>query len=246
MKILLLDIETAPNLGYVWQLWNQNLGPKQVVSGSYVLCWAAKWYGDSKMYFRSVEHASPKVMLKAIHSLLDQADVVVHYYGTKFDVPMLNTEFAKHGMSPPSPYKQVDLKQVVANNFRFPSSKLEYVAKALGLGAKIDTDFKLWIGCMQGDPESWAKMEKYNKQDTKLLEKLYDKLIPWIKNHPNHGSYQEDKQVCPNCGSKHYHSRGTVVARLLAYSRFQCQSCHTWFRSNKPVAAKKVERNVGI
>src|ERR1700675_110238 len=98
MKILLLDIETAPNLGYVWDLWNTTMYPKQVVSGHYVLCWAAKWHSEKGMLWDSVRNSSPKEMLKGMHKLLNEADVVVSYYGTRFDIPMLNSEFLKAGM----------------------------------------------------------------------------------------------------------------------------------------------------
>lgn len=246
MKILLLDIETVPNVGYMWKLWDESIGPKQLIESHRVVCWAAKWYGKNEMIFKSEYKDGRKNMLKAMHKLMSEADMVVHYYGSKFDVPMLNAEFVREGFAPPAPYKQVDLKQVVSNNFKFPSSKLEYVAKALGLGEKISTTFELWLGVLENDKASWQKMELYNKQDTRLLERLYNKLMPWIKNHPNHGAYQEDKEVCPNCGSKHVHKRGTVVARLLSYTRYQCQSCDSWFRSNKPIDGKKKHRYVAI
>lgn len=247
MKILLLDIETAPNLAYVWQLYDQNIGPKQVVSGTYVLCWAAKWYGEDEILFDSIHQSKERSMLRGIHNLLDEADVVVHFYGSKFDIPMLNGEFIKHGMTPPSPYKQVDLKKVCADQFRFPSNKLEYVAKALKIGTKIDTDFKLWTDCLKGNEDAWAKMKEYNKNDTILLEALYDKLMPWISNHPNHGAFGEDKEVCPNCGGSHLHRRGIAIANLLKYPRFQCQSCWKWFRSNMAIPnKKKIKRYVNV
>ena len=46
-RVLLFDIETAPILGYVWSLWEQNVGLNQIHSDWYVLSWAAKWLGDS-------------------------------------------------------------------------------------------------------------------------------------------------------------------------------------------------------
>lgn len=238
MRILMLDIETAPNLGWVWGLWQQNVAPKQIASSQYVMCWAAKWYKQPKVMYDSVHKSTEKQMLKGIHRLLDEADVVVHFYGSKFDIPMLNSEFIKHGMLPPSPYKQVDLKKVTSEQFRFPSNKLEYVAKALKIGAKIDTDFRLWTDCIEGDEAAWKKMEAYNRNDTILLEKLYDKYLPWIKSHPNHGAYSDKKEICPNCGGTHLQQRGYAVANLLRYPRFNCQGCGTWFRSNIPVVRK--------
>ena len=34
-RILLLDIETAPNKVYVWGMWNQNIAANQVVEDGY-------------------------------------------------------------------------------------------------------------------------------------------------------------------------------------------------------------------
>lgn len=249
MRILLLDIETSPNLVWVWGFWQQNVAPKQAVIAQDVLCWAAKWVGKPGIMFDSVHQSTTTAMLKGIHKLLDEADVVVHFYGKRFDVPMLNSEFVKHGMLPPSPFKQIDLKQVVRENFRFPSNKLEYVAKALGIGEKITKNitFDLWTDCIAGDDSAWKRMERYNRQDTALLERLYEKLKPWIRNHPNHGAHTGKLDTCPTCGGTHLQRRGTRVVRLLRYPQYQCQDCGTWFRSNQALPnRKKVYRNVGI
>ena len=36
--------------------------------------------------------------------------------------------------------------------------------------------------------------------------------------------------VCPECGSDHVQSRGTVNTASASYKRYQCQSCKVWFR----------------
>ncbi len=43
--------------------------------------------------FDSVYKSDRKSMLKSIHSLMDEADAIVHYNGNRFDIPMLNKEF---------------------------------------------------------------------------------------------------------------------------------------------------------
>ena len=45
MRILYLDIETAPNEGKFWGLFKQNIGTNQITKPGYTLCFAAKW-GD--------------------------------------------------------------------------------------------------------------------------------------------------------------------------------------------------------
>jgi DNA polymerase elongation subunit (family B) len=230
MKILLLDIETAPNLVHVWGLYDQNVAINQIQAAGYVLCWAAKWYGDKEVQFDSVHQSKPLRMLKRIHKLVDQADVVVHYNGTKFDMPTLNKEFVLHKLDPPAPYRQVDLLRTARSQFRFPSNKLDYVAQALGLGNKVKhPGHSLWVQCMAKDPEAWEMMETYNKQDVALLEKVYDRLLPWIKNHPNHGVYDEPGiPVCPNCGHHHLQRRGFARTVANKYARYQCMNCGTW------------------
>jgi len=235
MKILLLDIESSPNTAHVWGLWQQNVSINQLMESSYVLCYAAKWYGDKQVMFDSVHKSKPKKMLKGIHDLLNDADAVVHYNGTKFDIPTLNKEFLLHSFNPPSPYKQIDLLRVVRSNFRFPSNKLDYVAQRLNLGKKHEHEgHELWVKCMNGDKDAWKRMEKYNIQDVVLLENLYGNLLPWIKSHPNHNLFR-DGHVCPNCSSSSLQRRGTAISATGTYQRYQCRSCGTWSQSTKSI-----------
>lgn len=241
MKIILLDIETNPNTAHVWGLWQQNVSINQLMESSYVLCYAAKWLNSDEMMFDSVQQSKPKAMLKGIHGLLNEADAVVHYNGTKFDIPTLNKEFLLHRYSPPSPYKQIDLLRVVRSQFRFPSNKLDYVAQRLGLGQKhAHEGHELWVKCMNGDKDAWKRMEDYNIQDVILLEDLYNTLLPWIKNAPNRNLFS-DIQGCPSCGQTHLQKRGTAVSSTGTYQRYQCKSCGTWAQGTTALEKKKIE-----
>lgn len=232
MKILLPDIETAPNVAYVWGLFKENIPIQRLVNSGYVLCWAAKWLEEEDIFFSSRQGGNHYDMLKGIHSLLDEADVVVHYNGTKFDIPTLNKEFILHDMKPPSPYRQIDLLGVARRQFRFTSNKLEYVAEYLGLTKKVQhKGFNLWIQCMEDNPDAWKEMEEYNVGDVKTLEDLYYKLRPWIKNHPNRTLYTGGD--CPVCGSSHVQSRGVHITQAAMYQRFHCQGCGAWLRGIK-------------
>lgn len=236
MRILLLDIETSPNIAHVWGIWQQNIGINQLIESSSVLCWAAKWYGEDEIMFDSVFDSRERTMLKRVHKLLDQADAVLHYNGTKFDIPTLNKEFLKYGLNPPAPFKQIDLLRTARSAFRFPSNKLDYVARQLKLGAKTQhKGHELWIGCMENDSASWEIMREYNINDVVLLEKVYNKLKPWVKGHANL-SVHSGEEVCPKCGSNHYQKRGLAVTHAGKYQRFQCRDCGAWFRDNKNLA----------
>jgi len=244
MKTLLLDIETAPNKAYVWGLWEQNVSLSQLEASSYILCWSAKWLGETDITFSSIKAVGQKRMLNRIHRLLDEADAVVHYNGTKFDIPTLNKEFIKSGMGPPAPYKQIDLMQICKRAFRFESNKLQYVSGALSIGAKVKhAGFELWIKCMKGDPAAWATMERYNRGDVKLLDRLYKRLRPWIEKHPNTATH-DGITGCPKCGSESFQRRGTAVTLLMKYARYQCRGCGAWFRGNKSVLPRSKEERM--
>lgn len=222
---------------YVWGLWNQNVAINQIDEPGYVLCWAAKWLGQDEVFFDSVYKSSPKKMLKGIHKLLDEADAVVHYYGSKFDIPTLNGEFLTYGLPPPAPYAQIDLIKTVKSKFKFPSNKLDYVAKVLKLkNQKIQNKgHALWKGCMDKEAWAWADMETYNKGDVLVTEELYGVLRPWIKGHPNF-SVHTGELVCPRCGGTHYHGRGYYETAAGKYHRYRCKDCFKWFRGNKSIA----------
>ncbi len=237
IRTLLLDIETAPHLATVWGLWQQNVGINQLLESGYTLCWAAKWHGENDVLFDSTHRSGTKRMVRRIHRLIDQADEVVHYNGLKFDIPVLNREFLLQGMNPPAPARQVDMLRVVRSRFRLASNKLDYVARELGIGHKTHhKGHELWLGCMAGDASSWRTMERYNRNDVVLLEKLYNRLIAWRRPGVNR-SIHAGSVVCCNCGSGRLQYRGWANTAAGRYPRMQCQACGTWNRGNLQLRA---------
>lgn len=213
---------------------------------SYTMCWAAKWYGKKEVMFSSVFHNSEQDMLKQIHDLLDEADAVIHYNGKKFDIPTLNKEFITHGMIPPNPYHQIDLLHVAKKRFRFVSNKLDHVAEMLGVGNKVKHEgHELWVKCMNNDPEAWEKMKSYNIQDVNLLEEVYNKMLPWIQDHPNHALYtDQDRPICTNCGSHQVIKKGIETTKTFEYQRYSCKSCGTPLRGRYSITDKDKRKNI--
>jgi RNase_H superfamily len=244
MKILAIDIETAPSLAYVWGLFDQNIGVNQLVEPTEMLCFAAKWFGDRRMFFHSVQKDGREGMVRAAHELLNEADVVVHYNGKRFDVPHLNREFLQAGLPPPSPFVQMDLWAAVKRRFRFTSSKLEHVSTALGLPGKVKHEgFDLWRKCLAGDVAAWRRMERYNRQDVKLLEDLYAKLQPWLPAHPSRQLY-DGISGCPTCGAGSLQRRGVAFTKVSKFQRWHCESCGGWFRSTRRDSGVDVQEAV--
>lgn len=241
-RILSIDIETSPIEAYTWGLWQQNVGINQIKKPTTMLSFAAKWVGKPKRIFHSVFHDGEDQMVQAAWDLLDQADAIMTWNGKSFDEPHLNREFIEHGLTPPSPFKHIDLMQTAKRQFRFPSNKLDYVARALGCGGKVSTGgFELWLACMAGDEKAWAKMRRYNIQDVVLLEELHDKMLPYIKNYPHVGLYSPgEEDCCGKCGSQDLERRGQAYTPLGAYQQYRCRPCGSWSRGKKALATVDV------
>lgn len=230
MRLLTLDIETLPHEVYAWGLHDQSVGLNQIIRPGVVACWAAKFHGERTMHFASMRDGE-KAMLRKIHSLMGEADAVIGWNSTSFDVKWLQGQFVKVGLGPPEPFKQIDLLRTARAKFKLASNKLDYVAGFLGIGQKVKTGgFDLWRDCMAGDDRAWQTMERYNKADVKLTEAVYERLLPWITNHPNRSVYTGE-HCCPKCESTKLQARGYAITTTRRYVRYQCKVCGAWSQS---------------
>lgn len=237
MKILAWDIELTPMTVYSWSLWPNFIAIQQIEKPQEVMCFGARWYGKKQVMFKSTHHHGKKEMLESIHALLDEADAVMSWNGASFDTKHINREFIENGMTPPSPYIEIDLMRVAKKRFKFPSNKLDYVSQALEVGQKVPHEgFQLWLDCMAENKLAWKKMKEYQLQDVNLLIDLYEKLLPWIDGHPNVNHKAKDFENCLACGSPRVIKNGTRVLSTGRYARYQCQECGKWMRSKTAIA----------
>jgi len=150
-KILLFDLETAPNTAYVWSLWNEVRSMDFVTSNWYILCWGAKWLGDKKVMTGAINGTGENdgKIVKDLWKLFDEADIVIAHNAIKFDCRRVNTRFIANGLTPPSPVKVIDTLREAKKHFAFTSNRLNDLGEFLGVGKKIKTGgFELWKKCM--------------------------------------------------------------------------------------------------
>jgi hypothetical protein len=237
-KIALFDIETAPSLGWVWQLRETDV--IDVQSAWYILSFAYKWLGEDKIrtvalpdfprYRRDREDDSK--LVKQLWSIFDEADILIAHNGDGFDIKKANARFLFHGLNPPTPYKSIDTLKVARRHFRFDSNRLNDLGKFLGVGKKLPhTGFHLWKGCMSGDLAAWKTMRRYNARDVELLERVYLKLRPWFANHPDLNLYTEG-DGCPTCQSENMERRGVYTSKTRKYQRWVCDDCGSWTKGD--------------
>lgn len=248
-KILVYDIETAPMLGYVWSLWENNVSLNQLKSDWHILAWAAKWVDDppSKIMYMDQRNAKKidddKKILEGIWKLLDEADIVLTQNGKSFDQKKLNARFILNGMKPPSPYQHIDTKRIASKHFAFTSNKLEYMSEKLNVKYKKlkhekFVGFELWKECLAGNKDAWNEMEKYNKYDVLATEELYTKLRAW-DDTVNFSTYDDGEVTECKCGSKNIQNNGYRVSKVGKYHRYRCRDCGSHYQGRKNLLSKE-------
>lgn len=234
-KILYIDIETAPSEGLYFDMWKEN----NIVATTkpwYVLSVAWRWEGGKTEVAALPDYSHYKksktddwYLMRTIHQLLDEADIVIAHNGDNFDLKKLNARFLILGLTPPSPYKTIDTLKVARKYFKLDSNRLEAIALVLGIGSKVPhTGIKLWQACMAGDLPSWKDMKKYNVHDVDLLVDVYKELRPWIKNHPNLTWWSGNNGACANCGKNARIKRGFGRNKKGLVQKYQCKACGAW------------------
>lgn len=238
-RVLYADIETAPTVADVWSLRDLSVGINQIKVHPRVIGFGYMWQGEKRPRFVSEYHDGHAEMVAKAQELLDEADALCGYNSQGFDAKHLNAEFVEAGLTPPSPYKHLDLYRTVRNNFRWPSYKLQYVLQRLDLGSKLATGgHSLWTDCLGDDEErkrkAWAQMKRYCVQDVAVLPLLHARLTPWLGNQFSPALYSgSDELACQKCGSANLESRGTAYTAVRAYPQHRCHDCGGWTRDSK-------------
>jgi hypothetical protein len=255
-KILLFDIETAPIIGYVWELWDQNVALNQIKSDWHLLSWSAKWLGDAptKVMYDDQRHErnieNDKRLLKGIWRLLDEADIVVTQNGKQFDQKRLNARFVINGLRPPSSFKHIDTLVLAKKHFAFTSNKLEYMSDKLckkykKLKHTKFPGFEMWRECLAGNKAAWNEMRKYNKYDVLALEELYTKLIPFDSS-VNFNLYHDGERHTCSCGSTRFQKYGFSYTQAGKYQRYQCFDCGTEIRGRDNLLSAKKRKSLRV
>jgi transposase-like protein len=251
-KMLVFDIENAPNLTWNWGLWKQNA--IDVEQFWYFLSYSYAWYDlrtdkigptgfvsiyQDPEFYPDTNH--DLYVVGRLWELLDEADIVIGQNSKSFDVKKFNARAVIHHMLPPAPFQQIDTKTAASEVGAFGSNSLKYLARQLDITLKqSNRGWELWRECMKGDPEAWAEMEEYNRNDVVATAELYSRLRPWMtsRQHPNLGMYVDAKgRVCTKCtnkekaeGGEGFQVRGYQYTNASKFTKVVCNHCGSYAR----------------
>ncbi len=115
----------------------------------------------------------------------------------------------------------------------FNSNKLDYLARFLGIGAKLETHYDLWVDVvLRKCPKSLDYMVKYNRSDVALLEKVYHALAGYCPPKTHVGVLlHNDKWSCPYCGSENVQPfQRCITASGIKQMKMHCLACGSYPR----------------
>jgi len=229
VKMLFVDLEVSRDIvegyGNTWEF-----KVVKTIRHQELMSYAYKWQGQKKIhYVDRHQFDTYKEFVQSLWDKYDESDIVVAHNANRFDNKMANRFFIKEGLTPPSPYRSIDTLQIARSYFKFQSNSLNNLAEYLGLGSKEKITYAdLEADFMSDSPSMKTRraMKKYNIQDIVLLEAIYMKLRPYVKNHPNMAIMSQRPNSCTTCGATTgIQSRGTTATNSAVVRIFTCTTC---------------------
>lgn len=239
IKRLFFDIETSPMIVYGWRTgYKINLHTDNIIQDWKIICISYKWQHEDKVKNLTWDkNQCDKQMLVDFIKLMNQADECIAHNGDRFDIKKIRTRCIFHRIPMFPKYRTLDTLKKAKSGFNFNSNRLDYIAKFLGVGAKLDHEgFDMWVKCLQGDKKALKDMVKYCDMDIIVLEDVYLTLQSYIKPNTHAGVINGNmKYSCPTCGNdeditllKNDVTEKGTISRVM-----ECNSCgHNYNISN--------------
>jgi len=227
---LFFDIETSPMIVYSWRVgYKLNIPTENIIEDWKIICISYKWEGEDKVKNLTWDkNQCDKQMLIDFIKIANQADEIIAHNGDRFDIKKLRTRCIYHRIPMFPNYRSLDTLKKAKSSFNFNSNRLDYIARFLGVGQKVEHEgFNMWVKCLKGDKQSLKDMVYYCDGDIVVLEDVYFVLQNYIKHNTHTGvNNGKLKASCPNCGSEdvlllknNFTATGTIKRQM------ECNSC---------------------
>lgn len=253
VRILVADIERLPGYakvnhrgltveGSFWDLnsfkhtTGRRIHPDDVVSWPRTICAAGRFYGDKETLFAAEWENNHETFMRTIWAWMDEADVLVGHNVQGFDWKHIMGSFIEYGWTPPSPVKFVDTLKVARKEAGWESNTLDSLNKRLGVNAKTDKySSQVAQAAVDGDEKAQRKIRAYNIGDIAASTSLYDRLRPYMTNHPHLSMWNGNEFGCPNCGYEKagLSPTGEAYANVTKYRSYSCNKCGMNIRGNR-------------
>lgn len=233
LKILFFDLENVMRPEHIFHPGKRGrMGGRAAGFCSnlaYMLVFGYKWLGKPAKSIQLTKAEMKKdpltdaPLLPKAFEIMNEADMVVTWYGKGHDFPFLNSRLAQSGLYLDVKTRHLDLYDVAKRHLRLSSNRLDAVAEYFGLPQKMKVSPLLWADCWAGKHSSLMEMAEYCRQDCEVLACVYEKMLPLITTLPTLGKYSD--VTCPTCSKESLVSNGYRVTKSSRYVRLRCTSC---------------------
>lgn len=216
-RILTLDLETVGQM-------DSSYGE--------VITYGAKWLGEDKVIVKDLrdfklyktEPWNSAALLNDLADLIDSADMLVTFFGTGFDLPMIKAMMTKNGRFL-RPVPHVDLYYVNKFHHKIGRGSLDAALTFFEMNEqKMHLAPLVWLKAMRGNKEAMDLIKSRCESDVRATEELYLKLRPLVRTHP-----RLTLGVCRNCGSNNVTRQGTKITSAgVKHQQIKCQNCGAW------------------
>ena len=122
---------------------------------------------------------SDKWVVRETIKELNKFDVLVTWYGSRFDFPFINTRALRNRLLPPVKNYRRDLWITCRFNFKLARNSLEHAHRFFfGYSNKTHTTPDMWDKILRGDKRALHWVEAHVRVDVKETEDLYKLFAP--------------------------------------------------------------------
>lgn len=128
---------------------------------------------------RNPDKTSDKWVVKETIKILDSYDLIITWYGIKFDHPFLDTRAALHKLKFQDRNYRRDLWYSSRSRFKLRSNRLAVVGEFLfGKSGKNSITPKYWNKAIRGEKEGMDYVAHHNYLDLLETAKVYKRMMP--------------------------------------------------------------------
>lgn len=194
-------------------------------------------------------------LVKALKEIIDDSDIQVAHFGSKFDIKFLQSRLVVHGLHMADSKWKTFFDTCITAWKKFKlGGKLKVIARALGCdNQKDELPLSTWqrSHCIGYEPyfsDAIKEMAEYCKQDVRTLFDIAQPMFPYAKHLPSFQAITGKPGVyCPSvkCGSENIEYTGIDATKQGAFFQYTCKDCGNIFRTTQDIRKFTRDEKVG-
>ncbi len=128
---------------------------------------------------RNPKKMDEKWVIKESIKLMNSFDCLVHWYGSRFDIPYINTKALGYGLKPPAKNFRRDLCFIARGIGKLPNNRLATWGRFLfGKSGKTFLDPDIWKAARKGNKKAIKYIVTHCEKDVIETERIYKLFMP--------------------------------------------------------------------